>query len=67
LLCGPTEAAIGAAAELLPERADDIREIEGDEVGARVLNYGLCGLFYESVGVDLTQFNSIASAQDMAS
>jgi pimeloyl-ACP methyl ester carboxylesterase len=32
LLCGPTEAAIGAAAELLPERADDIREIEGDEV-----------------------------------
>ncbi|NJN96500.1 MAG: alpha/beta hydrolase [Anaerolineales bacterium] len=74
LNCGPVQAAIGAAIELLPDLAEELRaiesdteKIESDTTKAQIFNNAVCARGYATAGVDLAQYNSIASAKDMAS
>ena len=66
LNCGPVQAGIGAAIELLPEQAEAIQAIESDTEKAQVYNVAVCAGVYGAAGVDLAHYNSIASAKDMA-
>jgi pimeloyl-ACP methyl ester carboxylesterase len=67
LLCGPVQAAIGAGIELLPELAEDVRMIEeSGDFPQQIFHVAVCAGGYTAAGVDLTQYNSIASSHDMA-
>lgn len=67
LLCGPAQAAIGVGIERLPELAEDIRAIlEEGGMTQQIFNVAVCAGGYSAAGVDLTQYNSIASSHDMA-
>ncbi|MCB9077870.1 MAG: alpha/beta fold hydrolase [Anaerolineaceae bacterium] len=66
LNCGAVQAGIGAAIELLPDKAEDIQAGEKGPK-AQLFNVALCAQIYTAIGVDLAQYNSIASTKDMAS
>ncbi|GAA4219959.1 pimeloyl-ACP methyl ester carboxylesterase [Sagittula marina] len=66
LACGPFFAGIGVVGEMFDEvNIADLEEIvEGR--GAMSFIVAVCGMSYASVGVDLGQYNSVASAKDIA-
>lgn len=66
ILCGPTQAALGVGFELLPELAPDITAIENDADAREVYHVAVCAGAYANSGTDLSQYNSIASARDIA-
>ncbi|MCB0164934.1 MAG: alpha/beta fold hydrolase, partial [Anaerolineae bacterium] len=68
LNCGPVQAAIGASIELSPELAEDIQTLEDDNnVKTQLFNVAVCAQIYTKIGVDLAQYNSIASIKDITS
>ncbi|MCH5375121.1 MAG: alpha/beta hydrolase, partial [Planctomycetes bacterium] len=68
LLCGPAQAAIGLGIELLPELSEDIVALEESEAPyvQQTYDMAICAGAYTAAGVDLAQYNSIASSYDMA-
>jgi pimeloyl-ACP methyl ester carboxylesterase len=66
LACGPFFAGIGVVGEMFDEvNIADLEEIvEGR--GAMSFIVAVCGMSYASVGVDLGQYNSVASSKDIA-
>jgi len=67
ILCGPTLAALGVGFELLPELVPDITAIENDADAREIFHVAICAGAYADSGTDLSQYNSIASARDIAS
>ena len=65
LNCGGAQGAIGSLVEL-PDIGQDILALASGPK-ALLLHIGLCAGGYSDVGVDLAQYNSIASTKDMAS
>lgn len=66
LACGPFFAGIGVVGEVFDEV--DIAELEGIVEGRAAMPFvvAVCGMSYASVGIDLAQYNSVASANDIA-
>jgi len=65
LVCGPFQAALGVVEEERPETVPQIEEaVAGPNV--RALINGACARGYQSKGLDLAQYNSVASARDIA-
>ena len=68
IACGPMAAAIGVAAESMEIGGVTIEELEAVNagVGREALVFSACAIGYAAEGVDLSQFNSISSARDIA-
>jgi pimeloyl-ACP methyl ester carboxylesterase len=66
LACGPFFAGIGVVGEVFDEV--DIAEMEEIMEGGAAMPFvvAVCGMSYASVGVDLGQYTSVASANDIA-
>jgi len=67
LNCGPSQAVVASAIELLPDIAEDIQALESDAIRSTIYNIAICAKGYTAAGVDLAQYNSIVSTKDMAS
>ncbi|PZX13650.1 TAP-like protein [Palleronia aestuarii] len=65
LACGPFFAGIGVVGEIFDEV--DIAEMEEIVEGGAAMSFvvAVCGMSYASVGIDLGQYNSVASAKDI--
>ena len=66
LACGPFFAGIGVVGELFDEV--DIAELEEIVEGGAAMSFvvAVCGMSYASIGIDLAQYTSVASAKDIA-
>ncbi len=65
LACGPFNAAIGVVGELFPQVS--IADLEAaNEKASTVLLLAVCAAGHASEGIDLAQYNSVASAHDIA-
>ncbi|MFN8459676.1 MAG: hypothetical protein U0401_34360 [Anaerolineae bacterium] len=51
----------------MPDQAEAIQAIESDTEKAQIFHVAVCAEAYALAGVDLAQYNSIASTKDMAS
>lgn len=66
LACGPFNAALGVVGELYPQIDLSQLDANAGEGKEMMLSLALCAAGYQSEGIDLAQYNSISSAQDIA-